>query len=82
MQDVVHILAAMAPCSRLYGFLGCQLLAEFPGHDHEYSAWIETYSGANYLQLPDKKERLLNTLSTDAEFGQPWHLASSSAGFA
>jgi hypothetical protein len=25
VQSLVHVLAAMAPCTRLYGFLGCQL---------------------------------------------------------
>ena len=25
LQSLVHVLAAMAPCTRLYGFLGCQL---------------------------------------------------------
>lgn len=25
MQSLVHVLAAMAPCTRLYGYLGCQL---------------------------------------------------------
>jgi hypothetical protein len=39
----------MAPCSRLYGFLGCQLALAYPGASHQYSHWIDTYSSANYL---------------------------------
>lgn len=48
--DVVEVLAAMIPCSRLYGFLGCSLAAA-TSHlgRHKYSDWLDTYSGADYL---------------------------------
>jgi thiaminase len=39
----------MAPCSRLYGFLGCQLALAYPGASHQYSHWIDTYSSPEYL---------------------------------
>jgi hypothetical protein len=47
---VAEILAAMIPCSRLYGYLGCSL-AGATRHlaKHAYSEWVETYSGAEYL---------------------------------
>ena len=41
----------MVPCSRLYGFLGCTLVAAF-GRDqprHAYSDWLDTYSAEDYL---------------------------------
>lgn len=59
----------MTPCSRLYGFLGCRLAAAHPGHQHAFSDWIATYSGDAYLQLPDRKERLLNALAAGRDFG-------------
>lgn len=49
-SHVAEVLAAMIPCSRLYGFLGCRLAAA-TGHlaPHAYSEWLETYSGDAYL---------------------------------
>ena len=31
LQSLAHVLAAMAPCARLYAYLGCQLVAARPG---------------------------------------------------
>ena len=31
LQSLAHVLAAMAPCARLYAYLGCQLAAARPG---------------------------------------------------
>lgn len=47
---MAEILAAMIPCSRLYGYLGCTLAAA-TAHlgRHNYSEWLDTYSGADYL---------------------------------
>jgi thiaminase len=48
--SVAEVLAAMIPCARLYGFLGCQLAAATRGQPrHAYSEWVDTYSGAEYL---------------------------------
>lgn len=49
MQGLAGILAAMAPCARLYGFLGCQLALAYPNVNHQYSSWIKTYSSDDYL---------------------------------
>lgn len=47
---VAEVLAAMIPCSRLYGYLGCTLAgATHHLAKHAYSEWVETYSGAEYL---------------------------------
>jgi thiaminase len=47
---VAEVLAAMIPCARLYGFLGCRL-ASATAHlaPHAYSDWVATYSSAEYL---------------------------------
>jgi thiaminase len=49
---VAEVLAAMMPCSRLYGYLGCALAAatqQVGLSRHAYSEWVDTYSGADYL---------------------------------
>lgn len=47
---VAEVLAAMIPCSRLYGYLGCTLAAATRTLGrHAYSEWLDTYSGAEYL---------------------------------
>jgi thiaminase len=49
---VAEVLAAMAPCSRLYGFLGCALAAAHPRaarRGNPYRDWIDVYSGFDYL---------------------------------
>jgi thiaminase len=49
MQSVTEILAAMAPCARLYAFLGCTLNAAFPAAEHAYAKWIRNYSKPDFL---------------------------------
>ncbi|KAF5830719.1 hypothetical protein DUNSADRAFT_14125 [Dunaliella salina] len=71
---VADILAAMAPCSRLYAWLGCMLADAYPGADHQYAEWMETYSSTGYTVLPDIKEGLLHELTRD----QPPPAATSS----
>ena len=48
-QGVVEILAAMAPCARLYGYLGCQLARTYPAMEHAYAGWVQLYSSDSYL---------------------------------
>ncbi|GIL79240.1 hypothetical protein Vretifemale_8627 [Volvox reticuliferus] len=71
---VAEILAAMLPCSRLYGFLGCALAAahgaglgagETPSH--EYWEWVRTYSSSEYLAIPALKEAIFDRLSVHAD---------------
>ncbi|KAK9904248.1 hypothetical protein WJX75_007665 [Coccomyxa subellipsoidea] len=69
-EDVVYILAAMLPCSRLYGFLGEELAAAYPQASHAYTDWILTYSSPAYLALPAIKEALLDNLGHNADFGR------------
>ncbi len=70
IQDVVYILAAMLPCSRLYGFLGEELAAAYPQASHAYKDWVMTYSSPAYLALPAAKGALLDKLGKDANFGE------------
>jgi len=71
---VQAILAAMAPCSRLYGFLGCALAeAGVVGASpapHPFADWVETYSSQAYLAAPAAKEALLDRLAGEVEEGK------------
>jgi thiaminase (transcriptional activator TenA) len=83
MARVARILAAMAPCSRLYGWLGCTLAAarvverwddggvrEGAG-PHPFADWIATYSSADYLAAgPAAKEALLDRVAAAGDEGE------------
>lgn len=71
MQSLAHLLAAMAPCSRLYGYLGCQLRRARPGAGHQYARWARTYSSASYLAMVSDKEKLLNRVGRRVPNGAP-----------
>lgn len=48
--NVAEVLAAVIPCSRLYGYLGCTLAVAHAGSPrHTYSDWVDTYSSREYL---------------------------------
>ena len=57
-------LAAMAPCMRLYAWLG-QRLSEGGVPVHDYRAWIATYSSAEFEELAKKLEDLLDLTGAD-----------------
>lgn len=57
--------AALAPCMRLYGFIGCEL-AKSGIPDHLYSDWIRTYSSQEFQTLVNSLEDLTNLYATDA----------------
>jgi thiaminase (transcriptional activator TenA) len=63
---------AMAPCMRLYAFLG-QQLAQKPILEHLYGNWIRTYSNREFEQLAQQLEGLCdryaaNTPSVQATY--------------
>jgi len=55
--DPGTIAVAMAPCMRLYAFLG-QQLGNSGIPDHQYADWIRTYSSQDFEQLVEKLESL------------------------
>jgi thiaminase/transcriptional activator TenA len=58
-QDVGLTAVAMAPCMKLYAFLGQELASgEIP--EHAYSDWIRTYSSPEFTQLAQQLEALVN----------------------
>ncbi|MGB3199585.1 MAG: TenA family protein [Nodosilinea sp.] len=64
-QDPGATAVAMAPCMRLYAFLG-QSLAQLDPPPHHYSAWIETYSSDQFEPLAAQLEDLLDSHVIDS----------------
>ncbi|XVF30976.1 hypothetical protein REPUB_Repub16aG0105700 [Reevesia pubescens] len=60
-----YTLGAMAPCMRLYAFLGkeFQALLEPNEHNHPYKKWIENYSSESFQASALQTEDLLDKLS-------------------
>jgi len=58
-SNIGAIAVAMAPCMRLYLFLG-QQLAQKGIPDHRYSDWIRTYSSQEFDHLAEKLEKLVD----------------------
>lgn len=65
-HPVEVVAAAMAPCMRLYAYLG-QQLAQPAVPDHSYSDWIETYSSDEFEPLALQLEGILDTYGDDSE---------------
>ena len=57
-------LAAMAPCAKLYGWLGSRL-ADQP-YDDRYGFWIDMYSSPDYLEKVDIIQRMLDEQGDDS----------------
>lgn len=62
--EVGEILAAMAPCMRLYAWLGEQLVARRTP-EHPYGEWLVTYSSSEFAQLAERLEWLLDEHAGD-----------------
>lgn len=57
-QEIGMTTVAMAPCMRLYCFLG-QALAQSSPSNHQYSDWIRTYSSSDFAGLAEQLDRLI-----------------------
>eukprot|EP00873_Tetraselmis_striata_P014891 jgi/Tetstr1/435155/TSEL_002612.t1 len=72
-----EVLAAMAPCMRLYAFLGAQLAVAVPEAaraGNPYAGWIEAYSSPEFQALADKLEEMLDVLGKESSDGTLRHL--------
>ena len=69
LEPVGHTAAAMAPCMRLYAFLGQQLAPKL-NPKSPYREWVKTYASADTEALASRLEALL-----DRYRGDPEHLA-------
>ena len=67
LGGVGEICAAMAPCMRLYAYLGQALCKEIASaSNNPYREWVETYSSESFEALAAELEQLLNRYATDA----------------
>ena len=68
-RSLGEVLAALAPCMRLYAFLGRELLLQIGDEGkvtvHPYGRWITTYSGPDMQELADHIDSLLDRFSSD-----------------
>lgn len=64
LEPVGHACAAMAPCMRLYAWLGRELEPIAPA-DSPYRQWVDTYAGRDFQQLAATLEGLLDELGGD-----------------
>lgn len=67
-QDVGLTAIAMAPCMRLYAFIG-QSLAKGGIPDHLYGDWVRTYSSDEFTPLATQLETLVDQYGPDNELG-------------
>ena len=61
-----ELVAAMAPCMRLYYYLGSRL-ADEGRPPHAYTSWIETYAGPGFAGLVESIEGLLDRYGQGTE---------------
>jgi thiaminase/transcriptional activator TenA len=59
--------AAIAPCMRLYAFLGQSLASDGRHGEHQYMEWIRTYSSPDFEVLAAQLESLLDRYAVDSE---------------
>jgi thiaminase (transcriptional activator TenA) len=64
-EPVGRIMAAMAPCMRLYAYLG-QQLAPVTVDASPYREWVETYSDPDFEGLARRMESLLDAHDDDS----------------
>ena len=65
LGSVGETCAAMAPCMRLYAFLGRSLAEQGYDPGNPYAEWIETYADAGFEGLAAKLEVLLDRYASD-----------------
>jgi len=66
LGTVGEICAAMAPCMRLYAFLGQTLATEGAGRaDNPYREWVQTYAAPGFEELAATLEALLDRYAED-----------------
>jgi thiaminase/transcriptional activator TenA len=64
LEPVGHVCAAMAPCMRLYAWLGAELAPRTDAAS-PYREWVQTYADEGFHQLAGVLESLLDRLGGD-----------------
>jgi thiaminase (transcriptional activator TenA) len=66
LEPVGHIAAVMAPCMRLYAYLGQQLEPETEA-ESPFREWVTAYSSAQFEALASRLEELLDRYGGDPD---------------
>lgn len=66
LEPIGHIPAAMAPCMRLYAYLG-QSLKPILKPTTPYAEWVRTYSGPEFERLAQMLEQMLDRYGGDPD---------------
>lgn len=64
LEPVGHVCAAMAPCMRLYAWLGAEL-EPVTAADSPYREWVQTYADEGFQQLAATLDGLVDRLGGD-----------------
>ena len=64
-HNLVEIMCAMAPCMRLYAWIGKSIANE--DMDNPYKEWIETYSDKSFEKLAETLENLIDSSNQNYE---------------
>lgn len=65
LEPAGHIAAAMAPCMRLYAWLGAEL-APGVSPDSPYREWVDTYSSGDFQALAQSLDDLVDVLGGES----------------
>lgn len=66
LEPAGHIAAAMAPCMRLYAWLGAKL-APWASPESPYREWVDTYSSEDFQALAQSLDDLVDVLGGDPD---------------
>jgi hydroxymethylpyrimidine/phosphomethylpyrimidine kinase len=64
LESLPQILAAMAPCMRLYAWLGATLLPRLDLAS-PYAEWVQTYASPGFQDLAQRLDALLDAMGAD-----------------
>ena len=64
-NNLVEIMCAMAPCMRLYAWIGKSIANEY--NNNPYKEWIETYSDKSFEKLAETLENLIDSSNQNYE---------------
>lgn len=65
LEPAGHIAAAMAPCMRLYAWLGAEL-APGVSPDSPYREWVDTYASGDFQALAQSLDDLVDVLGGES----------------
>ncbi|CBK22160.2 uncharacterized protein [Blastocystis hominis] len=62
-----EIVTALCPCNKLYDFIGHEIAAIFPDHNHAYSDWIRIYASEDLTRSSDQLYEMMSSFPAPAD---------------